>query len=39
MHDKIKNEYCLKNNIKLIRIPYFDYNKLTKEYLAELMAI
>ena len=23
-HDKIKNEYCIKNNIKLYRIPYFD---------------
>lgn len=22
-HDKIKNEYCEKNNIKLLRIPYF----------------
>ena len=23
--DKIKNEYCKKNNIKLIRIPYYDF--------------
>ena len=22
LNDKIKNEYCLNNNIKLIRIPY-----------------
>lgn len=26
--DKIKDEYCLKNNIKMIRIPYKDKNKL-----------
>lgn len=29
--DKIKNEYCLKNNIPLIRIPYTKYNSLTIE--------
>lgn len=23
-HDKIKNQYCLENNITMIRIPYFD---------------
>lgn len=27
MRDNIKNEYCLKNNIKLIRIPYYSFNK------------
>lgn len=27
-HDEIKNEYCNKNNIKLIRIPFWDYNKI-----------
>jgi very-short-patch-repair endonuclease len=26
--DNIKNQYCIKNNIKLIRIPYWDYNKI-----------
>lgn len=25
-HDEIKNKYCRDNNIKLIRIPYTDYN-------------
>lgn len=29
--DKIKNEYCLINNIPLIRIPYTKYNSLTIE--------
>ena len=24
LHDRIKNEYCLKNNITLIRIPYYE---------------
>lgn len=32
--DKIKNIYCEKKNIYLLRIPYTDYNKLDKEYIA-----
>lgn len=28
--DKIKNEYCEKNNIKLIRIPYFEFKNIKK---------
>ena len=27
-HDKIKNDYCKKNNIPLIRIPYWEKNNL-----------
>ena len=27
-HDEIKNKYCLDNNIKLIRIPYFNENNI-----------
>jgi hypothetical protein len=27
-YDNVKNEYCLKNNIKLIRIPYWDFNNI-----------
>ena len=27
LHDNIKNEYCKKNNISIIRIPYYDFNK------------
>lgn len=30
--DKIKDEYC-KNNNKLIRISFLDYNKINKEYI------
>jgi hypothetical protein len=33
-HDKRKNEYCLKNNIILIRIPYFAKN--IEDYLLSL---
>ena len=35
--DNLKNEYCLKNNISLIRIPYYDKNKITKEYILFLI--
>ncbi|MBQ2175305.1 MAG: hypothetical protein II453_09650 [Alphaproteobacteria bacterium] len=31
--DNRKNEYCKNNNIKLKRIPYWDYDKITIEYL------
>lgn len=27
-HDKEKNIFCLKQNIPLYRIPYWDFNKL-----------
>lgn len=33
--DHIKNQYCENNNIKLIRIPYWDYNNLNETYLME----
>ena len=36
-HDNIKTKYCEDNNIKLIRIPYYDYNKLNEEYLLSLI--
>ena len=32
-HDEIKNRYCKEHQIKLIRIPYTDYNLLNAEYL------
>lgn len=31
--DKRKNQWCLENNIRLIRIPYTEYDNLTIEYL------
>lgn len=33
--DKYKNEWCKKNKIKLIRIPYNEYNDITIEYLLD----
>lgn len=33
--DQIKRDYCLKNNIKLIEIPYTDFSKLDWGYLNE----
>lgn len=35
LRDKIKDKYCLLNNIPLIRIPYTDYNKMDINYLKE----
>lgn len=29
-HDAIKNQYCDKNNIGLIRIPYYDFDKINE---------
>lgn len=31
--DKLKNQYCKEKGIKLIRIPYWDYNKIDINYL------
>lgn len=36
-NDKIKNKYCVENNIKLIRIPYYDYDNIDLNYLLERM--
>lgn len=36
IRDTIKNEYCKKNNIKLIRIPYWDFNNIEKIIVKEL---
>lgn len=37
--DNIKKQWCKDNNIKLIEIPYWDYNKLNQDYLKELIQI
>ena len=31
--DKVKDDYCSAHNIKMIRIPYWDYDILDKDYL------
>ena len=33
--DNFKNNWCLLNNIKLFRIPYYDENKLNINYFKE----
>lgn len=35
--DSIKDQYCKDHNIPLIRIPYWDYEKLNEDYLATLI--
>lgn len=35
-YDKIKNQYCLKNNIHLIRIPYWDFDNIEQILIKEL---
>lgn len=35
--DKIKNQYCKQHNISLIRIPYWDYDKINEEYIINIM--
>lgn len=37
IHDKIKDNYCLIHNIPLIRIPCSDYDKLTIDYLKNII--
>lgn len=34
--DEIKNDYCFNKNIKLIRIPFTDFDKINVDYLKEL---
>lgn len=34
-YDKIKNDYCQKNSIVLIRVPYYDYKNISLQYLID----
>ena len=34
-YDDFKTQYCISNNIPLIRIPYYDYDKLSEEYVLQ----
>jgi hypothetical protein len=36
IHDQLKNEYCKKHNIKLLRIPYWDYDNIEQILCQEL---
>ena len=35
--DNLKRQYCKENNIKLIEIPYWDYDNLNKDYILNLI--
>lgn len=37
LRDKLKKEYCRKNNIPLIEIPYADYDKISVDYMRRVM--
>lgn len=37
--DKIKNQYCKQHNILLIRIPYWDFSALDKNYLLSQLSL
>jgi len=37
-HDKIKTDFCKKENINLIRIPYYNYSKI-EEILQEVLKV
>lgn len=37
--DKIKDDYCIKHNIRLIRIPYTELNNLNEEYILNLLEV
>jgi hypothetical protein len=36
-HDAYKNQWCKQNNIKLKRIPYWDYDKITLSYIIDIL--
>ena len=38
-HDSLKREYCKQHNIKLVEIPYWDYDKIDFEYLREKLEL
>ena len=38
-HDEIKNKYCVDNDIKIIRIPYYDMNRIEEILKKELQLI
>ena len=36
-YDNKKREYCKQHNLKLIEIPYWDFDKINSEYLLNLI--
>lgn len=39
VHDQMKRDYCKKNNITLIEIPYYDFNLINWEYLKNKLGL
>lgn len=37
IRDNLKKKFCLENEIPLIEIPYYDYDKINAEYLRRVM--
>lgn len=37
-NDQRRNQFCREHDIPLIRIPYYDYDKITPEYMTELIS-
>lgn len=35
-NDNLKRQYCIKNNLRLVTIPYYDENKLSYDYIMRL---
>ena len=36
-HDQMKRDYCKQNNIKLVEIPYTDFDKIDNNYIQEVV--
>ncbi len=36
LHDKIKTQYCIENNIKLIRIPYWEFDNIEDTIITQI---
>lgn len=34
-NDNLKRQYCLRHNIRLVYVPYYDINKLSYEYIMQ----
>lgn len=36
-YDQLKEEYCKKHNIRLLKIPYYDFKQINKEYIQKII--
>ena len=37
LNDTVKNQWCIDNNIPLVRVPYYDFDKLTIENMRRII--